>query len=260
MAKMSFADQATPVVAEPVNETPTDKAEVSNALVPQQNAVANFVEDDDFEGENLGRYATHPYLKLVSKNSKEATVAKFGSGAWVVGDEDKIGSMESPLRVVVIRAAMAWQENLDYAPGVQKRIFRNSAEAHAAGLSTDWDAKRVGRPCATEVLNSLLWVPKPEGMDDLPHVFCYEGPEGEGALVKFFAASTSFSTFGRPILDAKQKFLRSEKGGLVAGYWNLLATAETSKKGLPYLASRMKPATPLNTSEALREFLRKISR
>jgi hypothetical protein len=256
---MSFNDSAAPV-AETVTETAaTDKAEVSNALVPQQNAVANFVEDDDFEGENIGRYATHPYLKLVSKNSKEATVAKFGSGAWVVNDEDKIGSMEAPLRVVVVRAAMAWQENLDYAPGVQKRIFRSSAEAHAAGLSTDWDAKKAGRPCATEVLNSLLWVPKPEGLDDLPHIFCYEGPEGAGALVKFFAASTSFSTFGRPILDAKQKFLRKEKGGLVAGYWNLIATAEVSKKGLPYLAPRMKPANPLNTSEELREFLRKIS-
>ena len=252
---MSFSDSAPPVSAETKNEAPRDVEEVSNAVVPAApNGLANYVEDDDMSGEDLDRYVKYPYLNLVTKNSKEETVKAFGIGAWITSDA-KIGEMDKALRIIVCKAAMAWQEQLPYGAGVRARIFRTSQEAHEAGLSTDWDARKAGRPSAAEVLNSLLWIPQPEGVD-APHVFSEDGPEGPGALVKYFAARTAFGSFGKDVINAQQRFLRKEKGGLVSGLWDLTATKENGKNGTTYLLPRIKPAG--RTSDVLAEFLRKV--
>ena len=259
--KMAFNDSTPPTVTvETPNEETRDKAEVSNALVPASaQPLTNYVEDDDYEGESAGKYATHPWLKLTTPSSNADVLKKFGPGAWVLGGEDKLGDENTVIPLTVIKAGMAWQENMAYTPGVTKQTFRTAAEAQAAGFSTDWNARKAGRPSVSEVLSTLLWMPKPEGLDDLPHVFCYDGPDGPGALLRFFAASTTFSTFAKPILDAKAKFLRKEKGGLAAGRWELYTTQEHSKNGLPYRAARMKPATPLYNSPELAAFLRTVS-
>jgi len=260
MAKMSFSDKpAAAATGEPAaKEVSTEVVDESGKAIVHKTdgTVTDYVEDDDMVGEDLGRYVRHPYLNLLSKNSKESMLEAHGLGAWVI-NEEKIGQMDKPLRIVVIKAAMAWQEQLEFGSGVRGRIFKTAQECHAAGLSTDWEARKAKRPSAAEVLNFIMWIPQPEGVD-APHIFSEEGPEGPGALAKFFAARTAFGTVGKDIITAQQKFLRKEKGGLVSGLWDLTATKETGKGGNTYLLPHIKPMG--RTSEALIAFLRELTK
>lgn len=259
MAKMSFSDKpAQAATGEPATEVATEVVdENGKALVPTAaGPITDYVEDDDMVGEDLGRYVRHPYLNILSKNSKEALLEAHGLGAWII-NETKIGKMDTPLRIIVIKAAMAWQEQLAYGSGVRGRIFKTAQECHAAGLSTDWEARKAKRPSAAEVLNFIMWIPNPEGVD-APHIFLEEGPEGAGCIAKFFAARTAFGTVGKDIITAQQKWLRKEKGGLVSGLWDLTAAKEPGPNNSTYLLPHIKPMG--RTSEPLIAFLRELTK
>lgn len=256
MAKMSFAEAVEiPAVSTPVTETATPTTpvpapatevvvETSKAVtVVEPHAVTQlpdtYIEDDDASGEiNDARYESHPNLRIVSKTSTAAD--EFGIGAWIVASKTMepvcVGKMDVPLKFVCLRFAMAWQEQVPYGEQRIPKMFQTLGEAQAAGYHADFGME----PRVAEVVKALFWLPQPEGRDE-PHVFSYDGPEGPGALVYFFAARTAFGTVGKSLIQAKRSFLSPEKGGMPAGWWELTAT-KASRNGNTWLLPRLKPA------------------
>ena len=246
---MSFSDN-TP---EPVVETPVeairDVQEVSATLAMRPAApVAVYVEGEDAEGEFSSRDIQWPSLGLVTKTSADADL--YGAGTWLVGKETPIGKHTEPLKVIAVKIQKAYQEQIPFGTGARARMFRTADEVLQAGLSLEWgsDAR------AAEVLGVRFWVPQPEGVD-APHVFTLEGPEGYGAIVKFFAARTTYGTVGKTLILASQTHLRRDRGGLVSGTWEMTATKEV-KPPNTWLLPRLKPAG--KTSPDLAAFLKSL--
>lgn len=235
-----------------VVETAIEPKEISAAPVVRP-VQAIYVENEDVAAEYTKRDASWPPLTLITKTSSLART--FGIGAWVVNKEHKIGTMDTPLRVVAMRLETVYQEDVVYGSGVRPRIFSTAVEAAEAGFSTtNWDAEKV----AKEVAAIRFWLPQPEGID-LPNIFTLESPEGPGTVVKYFSSGTGFKTVGRELKEAvhpKTGFLRKEKGGIVNQWWNLTATQEQGK-AYDWLQPRLKVADS-RPSEALKDFLRGI--
>jgi hypothetical protein len=239
MATKSFAeaeketpDQEVSTEVAPAAQQETPATDKTVATRPEGGAVAHYVEGEDAEGEFSSRDMLWPSLKIVSKTSADAEV--YGIGSWIIGSV-KVGEMTKPVKVVAVKIQKAYQEQLPYGSQVRPRIFRTSADVFAAGLTLDWD---TDRPRAAEVLGVRFWVPQPEGVD-APDVFVLEGPEGPGAIVKFFAARTAYGTVGKTLIHAHQTHLRADKGGLISKWWNLTATKEARNNNtwlLPRLA------------------------
>jgi hypothetical protein len=142
------------------------------------------------------------------------------------------------------------QKQIPFGTGARARMFRTAEEVLQAGLSLEWGSEAR----AAEVLGVRFWVPQPEGVD-APHVFTLEGPEGYGAIVKFFAARTTYGTVGKTLISASQTFLRKDRGGLPSGVWEMTATKE-AKNGNTWLLPRLKPAG--KTSPDLAAFLKSL--
>lgn len=248
---MSFSDN-TPepaVTTETPAEVIRDVQEVSATLAVRPAApVAVYVEGEDAEGEFSARDIQWPSLGLVTKTSADADV--YGVGTWLVGKETPIGKHTEPLKVIAVKIQKAFQEQIPFGTGARARMFRTSEEVAQAGLSTEWGVE----PRAAEVLGIRFWVPQPEGVD-APHVFTLEGPEGYGAIVKFFAARTTYGTVGKTLILASQSHLKSNRGGLVSGIWDMTATKEV-KNANTWLLPRIKPAG--KTSPELMAFLKSI--
>ena len=251
MASMSFNDK-TPepaVIETPVTET-RDVEEVSKSLAVRPAApVAVYVEGEDAEGEFSSRDIQWPGLSLVTKTSADAEI--YGVGAWLVGKETPVGKYTEPLKVIAVKIQKAYQEQIPFGTGARARIFRTAEEVLQAGLSLEWGSEAR----AAEVLGIRFWLPQPEGVD-APHVFTLEGPEGYGAIVKFFAARTTYGTVGKALISASQTFLRKDRGGLPSGVWEMTATKE-AKNGNTWLLPRLKPAG--KTSDALVSFLKLLA-
>ena len=247
MASMSFTENTTPEVT--ADAELRDKEEVSTALVvPVTKSTAVYVEGEDAEGEFSSRDVQWPGLSLVTKTSADADV--YGAGTWLVGKEAPVGKMDKPLKIVAVKIQKAYQEQIPFGTGAKARMFRTAQEVHEAGLSLEWGAEAR----AAEVLGIRFWLPQPSDVD-APHIFTEDGPEGPGAIVKFFAARTTYGTVGKTLISASQTFLRSDKGGLSAGVWEMTATKE-SKNGNTWLLPRIKPAG--KTSPDLAAFLKSL--
>lgn len=245
---MSFDEQKADAAA-PEVEVERDKAEVSLAITPKAAApVAVYVEGEDAEGEFSSRDIQWNSLSLVTKTSADADT--YGIGTWLVAKETPVGKMTEPLHVIPVKIQKAYQEQLPFGTGARPRMFRTAAEVVEAGLSLEWgsDAR------AAEVLGVRFWLPQPEGVD-APHIFILESPEGMGTIVKFFAARTAYGTVGKALIQASQTFLRPDKGGMVAKWWEMTATKE-AKNGNTWLLPRLKPGKP--TSPEMAAFLKSI--
>lgn len=243
---MSFDEQKANTAAP---EQERDKAEVSLAITPKPAApLAVYVEGEDAEGEFSSRDIQWPSLSLVTKTSADADT--YGIGTWLVNKETPVGKMTEPLNLVAVKIQKAFQEQLPFGTGVRPRMFRTSEEVTAAGLSLEWgsDAR------AAEVLGIRFWLPQPEGVD-APHIFILESPEGLGTIVKFFAARTAYGTVGKALIQASQTFLRPDKGGMVAKWWEMTATKE-AKNGNTWLLPRVKPGKA--TSPEMAAFLKSL--
>ena len=256
MGSMSFNEAREKAIdAEVIEVTPVvaDVTEGKEVIVrPVSVPQTIYVENEDVQGEFTQRDKVYPSMTLVTKTS--ALARPFGIGAWVVGKEIKIGEMDKPLRMVAVKIATRWQEELPYNSGVKPRIFKTASEAATAGFDTvDWNAEKV----AKEILVAALWLPKPEGIDE-PSLFTIDSPEGPGAIVKYFAAKTAFKNFGRTLKEAahpKTGFLRPEKGGLASQWWELTATEMANNK-YSWLEPRLKAME--KTTDVLREFLKDL--
>jgi hypothetical protein len=245
MASLSFDEQA----AESAPVVERDKEEVSVAITPvTSKPVAVYVEGEDAEGEFSQRDIQWASLSLVTKTS--ADVETYGIGTWVVNKETPVGKMTEPLALVAVKIQKAYQEQLPFGTGQRPRMFRTAAEVADAGLSLEWGSESR----AAEVLGIRFWLPQPEGVD-APHVFMQESPEGMGTIVKFFAARTTYGTVGKALIQASQTFLRPDKGGMVAKWWEVTATKE-SKNGNTWLLPRIKPGKA--TSPDMVAFLKSI--
>jgi hypothetical protein len=257
--KLSFSAPAEETVtpaqpAAPVKDTVAEV--VPQALVPVESRAPatlpeTYFEDDDASGEiNNSRYESHPNIKIVSKTSAQAE--EFGIGAWVIGSKTvepvAVGKMDVPIKMVCVRFGLAWQEQIAYGEQRIPKMFATLAEAQAQGFFSEWGAE----PRVAEVVKSLFWVPQPDGVEE-PHIFSYESPEGPGALAFFFAARTTFGTVGKSLIQAKRSFLSTEKGGMVAGWWELTAT-KAARNGNTWLLPRIRPCG--KTSPELQEFLK----
>lgn len=244
MASMSFSE-TTPEAAP---EQERDKAEVSLAIAAKPSApVAVYVEGEDAEGEFTARDFQRPSLNLVTKTS--ANVDVFGIGTWVVGKEVAVGKMSEPLNVVALKIQKAYQEQLPFGAG-RPRMFRTAEEVTAAGLSLQYEAEAK----AAEVLGVRFWLPQPKDVD-APHIFTLESPEGYGAVVKFFAARTAYTSVGKPLIDACRAFLSPSKGGIVAKWWELSAMKKVNGAN-SWLLPLIKPGKP--TSPEMAAFLKSI--
>jgi len=235
-------------------DTDTVDAEVvevveSNSIVPAAaTSIAPYVEGEDAEGEFSARDIIWPTLSLVTKTSSNAEL--YGIGAWVINKDTPIGKMDQPLRVIAVRIIKAYQEQLPFGSGTRPKMFRTAQEVHSAGLSLEWGAEKR----AAEVLGVRFWIPQPKGVD-APHIFMLDGPEGPGTVAKFFAARTTYGTVGKTLIHAKQTFLRTDKGGLPSGWWEMTATKE-AKNGNTWLLPRLKPAGRVD--EKLASYLRDL--
>lgn len=244
---MSFDEQPSNTTA--ALEETRDKAEVSLAIAPKPAApLAVYVEGEDAEGEFSQRDIQWPSLSLVTKTSADADT--YGIGTWLVNKETPVGKMTDPLNVVAVKIQKAYQEQIPFGTGARPRMFRTAEEVQQAGLSLEWgsDAR------AAEVLGVRFWLPQPEGVD-APHIFILESPEGLGTIVKFFAARTAYGTVGKSLIQASQTFLRKDKGGMAAKWWELTATKE-AKNGNTWLLPRVKPGKA--TSPEMLAFLKSI--
>jgi hypothetical protein len=245
MASMSFTETAP---EKEQNETATETIETTSLAVAPTAPTAIYVEGEDAEGEFSSRDFQSPPLTLVTKTSADAET--YGIGTWLVNKETPVGKMTEPLPVIAVKIQKAFQEQLPFGTGQRPRMFRTSAEVHEAGLSLEWGAEAR----AAEVLGVRFWLPQPADVD-APHVFTMESPEGMGTIVKFFAARTTYGTVGKTLIDASQRFLRPEKGGLATKWWEMTATKE-AKNGNTWLLPRIKPGKA--ASPEMAEFLKSI--
>ena len=241
---MSFTEETTPEANQE-----RDKAEVSLAIAAKPSApVAVYVEGEDAEGEFTASDFQRPSLNLVTKTS--ANVDVFGIGTWVVGKEVAVGKMSEPLNVVGLKIQKAYQEQLPFGAG-RPRMFRTAEEVTAAGLSLQYE---TDAPKAAQVLGIRFWLPQPKDVD-APHIFTLESPEGLGAVVKFFAARTTYTSVGKPLIDACRSFLSPSKGGIVAKWWELSAMKKVNGAN-SWLLPLIKPGKP--TSPEMAAFLKSI--
>lgn len=244
---MSFTENTTPEAA-PAAELRDTEVPSTALIVSTPKPLSVYVEGEDVIGEFSERDIKYDSLALVSKTS--ALADEFGIGTWVIGKETPIGKMDVPLKVVALKIQKTFQEQLPFGTGVKARMFFTEQEVREAGLSLEWGEE----PRAAEVLSIRFWIPQPEGVD-APHIFTHESPEGNGVVVKFFAARTTYGTVGKALYNASRTFLRSDKGGLCAGVWEMTATKE-SKNGNTWLLPRVKPAG--KTSPELAAFLKTV--
>jgi hypothetical protein len=273
MPRLSFNEAATDTVTKPatVTETKTatapapvkaaEDAATYSAVVPAQSYTpatlpVTYFEDDDAAGEIMDdRYSAHPSLKIVSKTS--ALAEEFGIGTWVLGsktiDPVAIGKMDTPLLLVCMKFAMAWQEQVTYGEQRMPQMFVSLKEALDAGFTNEWNHPTL--PRVAEVVKALFFIPRPEGVD-APHIFSIESPEGMGTLAWFFAARTAFGTVGKTLIQAKRSFLSPDKGGMKSGLWTLTAS-KAARNGNTWLLPKIAPKGKV--SPALTEFLRSLA-
>jgi hypothetical protein len=261
MAKESFteAEVADATTENPAAETPTDKAEVSKALVTGEAKApapyappAAYTSDDDAEGEFTESDRRYPRLNVVAKTSKllepdsETVIEGIKAGDLVLAQEIKL---DAPLEVVVCQIQKKYQESLPWGSQQQPRLFDTAAEVHAAGFSTEWGAKNQ----VNSLMNIVLWIGQPtEGLAE--HLFPFEGPLGLGTLAKFTVTKTGYTSVGIALANAKKSFCSPEKGGFVGHSWELYTTFE-KKNGNSWWLPRIRPmgATDPKLAQYLRE-------
>lgn len=254
MPKVSFSEAEAEDALGTPNETPArDVKEVSAEIVPAASTApapyappANYISDEDAEGEFTNRDVKYPRINVVQKSGELSD--EFTPGDFVLSKEYVVGAHDRPVDVIALRIQKRYQEFLPYGSPTVPRLFNTAAEVSEAGLSLEWGAKNR----ASEILNVLFWLPQPV-KDEADHLFPIEGPCGRGTIVGYTAARTAYGTVGKTLNGARRSFCSPEKGGLTVMTWQLSATLE-KREGNSWYLPRLKPmgATPDDLAEFLR--------
>jgi hypothetical protein len=215
--------EATPVVS---TELPTDKAEVSNAIAviePKPLAVATPQVAEGISGEVSASDIKLPRINLVQKSGKLPD--SFQPGSIVFEKAVVLSDGKTPIDVTPIRLKKQFQQKLEWGTEEQPLVFDTSAEVRAVGGSLQWGDENYYE----EIAHIQVAVKLPESIDgdEFIDLFPYTFNDGLYALAIWTVASSSYTSFAKPIITASAGLLRN---GLYTGHYSVVTEGKHNSK------------------------------
>lgn len=212
---MSFSgtagtEEETSEAIAPVNETSTALAHATSA-------------DTGIQGEISQSDIRLPRINLVQKMSGTAESFRFGDVLFEKAI--KVGDIEHPVAITVLRLKKQYQEDLPYGSEDMPRVFDRAEEVKAAGGSLI----RGSDHYFSEIAHIQMAIQAPEGLnEDELEFFPYQFEGVDYAMAVLTVSRSAYSTFAKPIITHGFNTL---KDGLAKGKFELHVDLKKSPKG-----------------------------
>ena len=203
-----------------------DEPETSSAVVEVGStalAPAAASEGSGIQGEISQGDIRLPRINFVQKMSELAEAFKFGD--IVFEKTVKVGGLDSPVNMVVMRLRKQFQEDLPYGSEEMPRVFDTSEEVRAAGGSV----VRGSENYFSEIAHIQVAIEAPEGLSEAEsEFFPYQHDGKDYAMAMITVGRSAYSTLAKPIITHGFNTLRD---GLFNGKFELHVDMKKSAKG-----------------------------
>lgn len=212
MPKMSFTQEAAP--AESGLELAPSKSEAIVAASPATSGVQGEISASDLR---------LPRVNLVQKMSELAETFKFGD--LVFEKSIRLGGIDNPIPVTVLRLRKQYQQDLPYGSEVMPLVFDRVEEVRAAGGSVI----RGAADYYAEIAHIQMAVPAPAGASETElEFFPYHFGEQNYALAVMTVSRSAYGTLAKPLITHGFNTLRD---GLYHGSFEIHVDLRKSPKG-----------------------------
>ena len=151
-------------------------------------------------------------------------VGKFNPGSLVMGDDNLLVNVNTPLTVTILSAVKYWKEwinNAQWRAGIKPRVFMTGKEVLAVGGTTDYGADGTP-PSFAPAMDLKLLIQKPT--DISCGLFGVDLPDGVYAPAIWTVDKTAYKRVGPVVLSTQEFALR--KRGLISGVFELKTVVE----------------------------------
>lgn len=198
-------------------ESPTTVTESSNAIVTAQES------DTGIQGEINQSDIRLPRINLVQKMS--GTAENFRFGDVLFEKTIKLGDIDHPVAVTVLRLKKQYQQDLPFGTEEMPLVFNKAEEVKAAGGSVI----RGSDNYYSEIAHIQMALAAPEGLgEDELEFFPYQHAGVDYALAVLTVGRSAYSAFAKPLITHGFNIL---KDGLSKGKFELHVDLRKSPKG-----------------------------
>lgn len=203
------------------------ETEDTEALAPTQETSTALAQssgsDTGIQGEINQTDIRLPRVNLVQKMSTTAESHRFGD---VLFEKTiKIGDIEHPVAITVLRLKKQYQQDLPYGSEEMPQVYDRAEDVRAAGGSVIRGAANY----FSEIAHIQMALQAPEGLtEEELEFFPYNHDGVDYALAVFTVSRSAYSTFAKPIITHAFNTL---KDGLCKGKFELHVDLKKSPKG-----------------------------
>jgi len=245
MAKISFATPPTPhenkpakaapvEASAPPKEPPTDKVEVSAALVVVEDRAPARVTSPAVAAGVTGEVSMSdiklPRINLVQRVGKLAD--EFAPGTLLFEKQVVLSDGKTPVDLTPLQLRKNYQLKQEWGDesGDAPEVYDTVAEVRAAGGSLEWGDDRYFQEVA-HIQFAIKLGEDVEG-DEVTDLFPYQLGDSLYAVAIWTVASSAYTNLAKPIITASASLLRN---GLFTGHYAVTTALKTNAKNSWYV-------------------------